>query len=263
MKLRYSYATQEEIPAGYEALYTESGGKWLLTGVEGLKTPEDVSRLQESLRKEREDHKQAKTRLAAFGDIDGDELQTKLDRLDELEKTGGTIDDTKIDELVEARIVTRLNPLKRELAKAVEDKETLEAQNKDYSAKERRRVIGDSVRKAGKAAKMIDSAVADAELLALNNFEVMEDGTVATEDGTPVDIWLTDMKESRPHWWPQSEGAGASGNPGGGQGGTNPWSKAGWNMTAQGKYVREHGMAKAEQMAKAAGSKVGATSPAA
>ena len=41
----------------------------------------------------------------------------------------------------------------------------------------------------------------------------------------------------------------------------NPWSLKGWNLTKQGAYVKEHGMAKAELAAKAANSRVGATRP--
>ncbi|OSI70867.1 hypothetical protein [Bradyrhizobium canariense] len=41
----------------------------------------------------------------------------------------------------------------------------------------------------------------------------------------------------------------------------NPWSKAGWNLTAQGSLIRAIGLEKAQGIAKAAGSYVGATKP--
>ncbi|UZT28678.1 hypothetical protein pD_gene0071 [Vibrio phage 033B] len=260
MKLKYSYLTKEEIPAGYEALYTEAGGKWVLTGVEGLKTPEDVATLQESLRKERNDHKETKGKLAKFGEMDADELVTKLDRLEELEATGGKVDDEKIDELVEKRIVTRLRPLERERDKLKGEKEGLETQVSDFQAADRRRTIQDAVRGACKKAKVIDHAVADAEMLGEAQLEVQEDGSVTTKDGIDVDIWLTDVKQNRPHWWAPSQGGGAGGG-NGGQGGENPWSKGNWNRTAQAAYVQQHGMDKAKQMAAQAGSAVGAVTP--
>jgi hypothetical protein len=40
---------------------------------------------------------------------------------------------------------------------------------------------------------------------------------------------------------------------------TNPWSKEGWNVSAQGKLVLSMGEAKAAQIAEAAGCKIGST----
>jgi hypothetical protein len=44
---------------------------------------------------------------------------------------------------------------------------------------------------------------------------------------------------------------------------SNPWSKASWNVSAQGKLIREIGLQAASSIAKSAGSFVGATKPAA
>jgi hypothetical protein len=41
----------------------------------------------------------------------------------------------------------------------------------------------------------------------------------------------------------------------------NPWSERAWNISAQGRYVREHGMDKARETAAKVGSRVGATKP--
>ena len=40
----------------------------------------------------------------------------------------------------------------------------------------------------------------------------------------------------------------------------NPWGQA-WNLTRQGQYIREHGEAKAAELAARVGSKIGATKP--
>lgn len=42
----------------------------------------------------------------------------------------------------------------------------------------------------------------------------------------------------------------------------NPWSRERWNITAQGKFARDHGMALAAVYAHAAGVEIGATHPA-
>ena len=62
--LELIYNSTEEIPSGFESLYTEKDGKWHLTGIKGMKTSDDVTKLQTSLRKERDDHKKTKDRLA-------------------------------------------------------------------------------------------------------------------------------------------------------------------------------------------------------
>lgn len=47
----------------------------------------------------------------------------------------------------------------------------------------------------------------------------------------------------------------------GSQDGTNPWSKAGWNLTRQGQIVREKGSDTAKRMAESVGSSLGAIAP--
>jgi hypothetical protein len=42
---------------------------------------------------------------------------------------------------------------------------------------------------------------------------------------------------------------------------SNPWSKEGWNVSAQGKLVKAIGEAKADGIAQAAGCKIGSTKP--
>jgi len=90
---------------------------------------------------------------------------------------------------------------------------------------------------------------------------VAKENARGVEAGITPDIWLTDMKEKRPHWWPTSQGGGAGGGAGGSGGGSNPWGAKSWDLDAQGAMVRQD-RAKAERMAKAAGSKIGAIAPA-
>jgi hypothetical protein len=73
---------------------------------------------------------------------------------------------------------------------------------------------------------------------------------------------LTEMQETKTHWWPGSQGGGARGSQGGGGfSGKNPWSAEGWNMTEQGSYLKAHGKDRAEKMAQAAGTSLGGRRP--
>lgn len=259
----------EGVPEALHAFYTEQDGKFVLQ-VTGLPSQGDVTRLNEALRKERGDHNALKDRVKLLGDRRIEDVVTELERIPELEATQGTIDEDKVNTLVEARIKARVGPVERERDQL---KTQVEAKDKvigEFEAKDRTRTIHDKVREAAGKAKLLPEAVEDALLLADRVFEV-EDGTgrVVTKDNVGVTpgiepaAWFTDMQPSRPHWWGPSTGGGAGGQRGGaGDATTNPFTHENWNLTTQGELVRTD-RAKAEQLAKAAGTTIGGQRPAA
>ncbi len=269
MAIKATVENLDDVPSHFHELYTESNGVYVLTGVEGIKPQAEFDRVYGSLTKERNDHKQAKTALAAFnafGDIGT--LQAALDRIPELEAAAaGKLDDVAINKLVETRIGTKLAPVERErqalAAKLAETQGVIE----QYVAKERTRSIHDTLREVLKKHEGFQpSAFDDAAMLAERVFEVDEDGRVTAKEGvgcTPgvdVAVWLTEMQTKRPHWWGTSSGGGAKGSQGGGGTGPNPFSADGWNLTLQGQMIREN-PARAEQMARSAGTSVGGGRP--
>lgn len=257
----------EGVPEALHGFYVERDGKFHLQ-VTGLPTQADVTRLNEALRKERNDHQQLKDRVKLLGERRIEDVVTELERIPELEAGQGQVDDDKINQMVEARIKSRLGPVERERdglrTQVTEKDKTIEG----FQAKERTRAIHDKVRAAATKAKLLPEAVEDALLLADRVFEV-EDGTerVVTRDGVGVtpgiepEAWFSDMQPKRPHWWGPSQGGGGRGN-GGGGGDTsnNPFTHAGWNLTEQGKLVNAD-RAKAEQLARAAGTTIGGARP--
>ncbi len=272
MKLKLSYEKREDVPDGYEELYDEVDGKFVLTGVEGMKTDADITRLQTSLTNERKEHKATKAKLTAYDGLDPDEVRTKLDTIEELEAkvaaSTGKTDDAAIERLVESRVKRVLAPVERErdtlkakLAETGQEVETLKTTNK----KDR---IDRAVSKVAADMKVVSHAIDDVSLLASTVFEVSEDGEVVTKElpgltpGLTPALWMKDMQEKRPHWWAASVGGGANGS-GLPKGQANPWSAKSWNLTEQGKVIREHGADKANQLAKQAGVVVGASRPAA
>lgn len=265
--LKVSYATEDEIPTAYRDLFTEQSGKFILTGVQGIKTQADVDRLQDSLRKEREDHKKTKSLLSGFEGLDADEIRAKLDRFAELEAAaGGKLDEAKINEMVEARLNSRTAPLQREITKLKEtlgERETVVA---ELTTREKTRKIHDHIRQAASKAKLRDSAIEDALLIGERVMDIDESGNVVTREGvgaTPginAEVWLTEQQNIRPHWWPDSVSPGAKGG-GGALSGKNPFSAEHWNMTEQGRLVTEN-RTKAEQMAASAGTTIGGPRPA-
>jgi hypothetical protein len=230
----------------------------------------DVVRLTTSLSKERDAHKQTKTKfapLAALGDIA--ELQAKLDRIPELEAAAeGKLDETKLGAIVESRLKSKLAPVERERDLLKTQVVELGATITGFQTEKKQRSIADHIRGAiGKTTGFQPAAVEDAIVFGERMLEVDDDGRVVTKDGVGVTpgvdatVWLTEMQTKKPHWWGPSAGGGARGaGAGNGGGGANPFTAEGWNMTAQGTMIREN-RARAEQMAKSAGTTIGGPKP--
>lgn len=273
MALSTSHEKIEDIPEAFRALYTEQDGAFVLTGISGVKSQADIDRIHSSLVKERDDHKATKTTLHTWDGMDHKEVTSKLDRFAELEVAAkGNKDemDTKLEELTEARVLTRLAPVERDNKTLKTRCDELEKIATTLQVEKTRRIIGDQVLEACVKSKVVDEARADVQMLAAQVMEVGDDGkTVLTKEniygvtpGLAPDVFLTEMQPKRQHWWPKTVGGGAPGSGDTfGAGGTNPWSAEGWNMTKQGEYFRENGIEKSEQMAKAAGTTMGGKRP--
>lgn len=269
MALKAEYASINEVPEEFRTLYSEVSGKAVLTGVEGIKPMSDFERVNEALRKERDDHKKTRERFSGWGDLNPDETLAKLDRIAELEQAaGGKLDDTAIDKIVETRIQSRLGPVERERKRIEAELQAEREKRGGLETRLRQTAIRDSVMKAAVTDKVVDSAIDDVLLLADRVFDVSEDGKVIVRNdvgfvpGTTPSEWLADMRAKRPHWWPTTRGGGANGSNMTEGGGANPWSADGWSLTKQGEILRTKGREAAERMAAQAGSAIGATQPA-
>lgn len=268
-QIEISYADEASVPAAYKGLYTEKDGKWTLTGVKGMKTDTDVSKLSEALRKERNDHKAIRDTIKSkFGERTLDQVVADLDRIPELEALaeGNNNDPKKIDELVERRIKSRLAPLERELGTVKGQLTEATGIIDGYKGKDRTRAIHDAIRAAGTKAKVLPAAMEDALEISTRLFDIDDSGAVIIKDnvgftpGSDPTAWFIDMQQKRPHWWGPSEGGGS--RPGGGANGQkNPWAHDTWNMTEQAALFRAD-PARANALAAAAGTTIGGLKPA-
>lgn len=260
----------EGIDERYHDLYTEKNGKFELTGIEGMKTEADVTRLSSALEKERNDHKGTKKKFEVFADRKPEEILADLDSIPALKAAAeGKLDDAKINDLVEKRIGAKLGPVERKLKEASQQLAERDEVISGFQIKERRRTIHDAVRDAfGKEKGIQTSALDDALMNAESMFEINDEGKPVTKDnvgvtpGVDAIVWLKDMQQKRPHWWGPTGGGGASGNNGGGGAGSgnNPFSHEHWNMGEQGKMILGN-RSRAEMLAKAAGTTIGGGRP--
>lgn len=267
------YAEEKDIPEAFKSLFTKNGDRWVLNveipGIDGVKSFLDFEKMNNSLRKERGDHKLLKDKMKLLGDRSIEDVIALLDRIPELEaelEAAGGGDPDKIEKLVEARIKSKLAPVERELTSTKTALETANATLKNYEAEKVTRTIHDAVRSASAKAKLLPEALEDALMLAERVFEVTDDGKVLVKENSGYGLgldaagWFTELQQKRPHWWGPSGGGGAGGNRTNGSGITNPWTSANWNMTEQGRIMREN-PAQANALATAAGTKVGGLRP--
>lgn len=267
MALKAIIESLDEIDERFHELYTEKGGKFEFTGVEGFKTQADIDRLQTALSKERNEHRIARDRMSLFGDRKPEDILAALDRIPELEAAAaGKLDDSKLNEIVETRIKSRIAPLEREKGTLSQTVAQLTESLTAYQQREIQRSVHDEIRKAATTAHLLPEALEDALMFAERVFEVDETGRVQVRDGfgftpgTDATTWFSELQSKRPHWWGSSQGGGATGSKGNLSGVSNPWSLAHWNMTEQGKIYKENRQ-RAESLAKSAGTTIGGPKP--
>ncbi len=278
--LKTSYDKIDEIPEAYRDLFVERNGKFDLVGVEGIKTQQDIDKLQEAARKEREAHRETKEKLAKFADVDPDALPGMLEELKEAQAklatltAEGKLNETAIDDRIQAAVNRAVGPVTRDkeaLARQVEAQKKIVAEKEGIVAKleaeKQQEKVQNSIRAALLDAKVLPSAVEDAVLVGERMFELVDGKLVTRPDigitpGLAPKEWAKDMMQTRPHWWPASVGGGAQGGKGGSSSlKENPWSKEGWSLTKQGQAVKELGPEKAAELAARVGSKLGDTHP--
>lgn len=272
--LRLKHKTKEEIPQEYVGLYTEKDGEWHFTGVDGIKTQADIDRLQTAIQKEREEHKGTKEKLKGWEGLDRTEVDARLARLAELEVAlEGSVPkaemEKKLDQMAELRVKNRLMPVEREREQLKTQLAEAEKALATLTAERNQRIVHDKVREAAIAAKVLPDVLPDVLLLADNVFALGENNELLTKEnpygvdpGLTPESFFTTQQEKRGYWWPPSQGGGSKGTVKTPMGGVNnPWSPDSWNLTEQGRVVKEHGMEKAQQLAKMAGTTVGGPKP--
>ncbi len=141
----------EGLPEVVHEHFVEKDGKFEIQ-VNGMKTVGDVTRVQESLRKERVDHKATKGKLAIFGERTPEsieELVTSNEELTiQLEAAGADSDEDKkvaLDKAIEHGVGIRLRPVQRELDKFKTENEALSGENKGLRGNATKAAIRKSV----------------------------------------------------------------------------------------------------------------------
>lgn len=270
LTLKREYATEGDIPAEVKALYAEQDGVFVLQAtIEGMRTQEDVNRVQNALRSEREAHQALKDRFGQLpAELDVETLQADLDELAELRASkdakGGKLSEEQIEEIVGRRLARQLGPVERERDQLRTQLSEVEGERDQLRGTIQTGNLHSRLREEAIKAKVADTAIEDVLVFGERVFQFDEDGALVPKEGsklaagTTPSEWIESLRETKPHLFPLSSGSGARGS-GGGAGGRNPWSKDHWNLTEQGKYIQSKGEEAAKRMAESVGSFIGAT----
>lgn len=208
--------------------------------------------LQEQLDKAKNDRKF----YEELGGEDG--VKKLLDFKKKLEKDESTklLAEGKHDEWFDKRTAALRGEYEQKLTKQAELLTEREQQLAATNDRLARVMIQNDVQNAARTAGVVPSAVADIELVAMNTFEFDpehdrhvikdKDGVVLLgKDGqNPKSLgeWLDEQKESRRHWWPQSQGAGAAGGAGGRAGAPDMKAIGQMSMSEYNEYRKKQGM---------------------
>jgi hypothetical protein len=242
MTIKALYESETEIPEAFRELFVEKNGKFEVQ-IEGMKTVADVERVQAVVRKLTDEKKALKDQLSAYGEHKAEDVQTKLLEYDVLKaRLDGGADEAKLEEIrkkmenqIKVPLVKELEETRAKLGEALKQVEGL-------NGTLTRGKIESEFRSAASAAKVRSEAIEDI-LRYQDEFELGEGGVQLKNGdgvGTTLSQWLENMKDKRPHWWPEAVGAGSKGSGVAGYTGPNPWAAGQENTTEQGKIIKSN-----------------------
>jgi Skp family chaperone for outer membrane proteins len=256
MALKYELSTLDELDATLHDYYaaTADGSKYVLN-VEGVKPQDEFNKVYGALEKERNDLKQLKQKLNAFGDLEPDSVKSQLARIQELEELakGSAIDDAKLDSMVNARLQAKISPVEAEKKALAEKLSEYESKLKELELKDRQRRMSDEFNAQIKAAKIDPRFEETVMLKAERLFVENDEGKFLTkEDYLPFDVWLQQQQATSSYWWGETTGGGSKGSQGGFRG-ENPFVTG--NYTKQAELFAQNPTL-ATKLAEAAGIKL-------
>lgn len=216
--IKVSYDSKDEVPEKFAELYSEKDGKFVLSGVDGIKTQDDVDKVQEALRKERELKKAAEAKLTAYDGIEADGLREQLDELARLRTTGGKVEDDEIEKIVSERLKLDKAKHEREVEKLTNQLTQAQEERTNLVNEKNKSLVERKLREV--ASPLVNEAAMNDVLFRASIFEVTEDGSVVTKEGVGVTpgqdpaAWLDETIKTNTHWTKTTKGAGARGNSG-------------------------------------------------
>jgi hypothetical protein len=220
--MEFEFIEDEQVRAKAKAAYEESIRK-VNEGIQA-KIDEAVSGLRAKNEELLGEKKKIQEKLSQFADItDPQEAVKALKFLNESEEAQ-MIRDGRVDELIGKKTAQMKLDYENQLKEVTAKLEETANQATTYKTRYERKLIDDNLRDAAIRAGIRPEAIADVLLRGSQLFTLGKDGSLEArnEKGelrknsegsviTPA-VWLEDLKTSAPHYWPSSDGVGASGS---------------------------------------------------
>lgn len=196
-----------------------------------------VSNATSGLTKNRDDLLREKKELQAkfedsqkqWGGLDPEVVKNLVARMQNDEETK-LIAEGKVDEVIQRRTGAMKKDLDSRLEAALKKSGEFESEVRKRDERIRTLLVEGAISSAASKVGLVPHALDDAVMRAKNHFSLADDGGVVARDGagalimgkdgrTPMTVaeWLDGMRETAPHWFPPSEGAGATGGSGAGR----------------------------------------------
>lgn len=172
-------------------------------------TAEDIVKLTEALKKERNDHAEATKAL-----------KVATARVAELEALDPSANPSQVLEQIKAAVAAGVAVKSAELqARVAELEATTTAKDAELTTVKgtlTQRTVEMQVREACHQHKVKSESIADLLTFAtIDGLTLNEQGEVATKDGADIAAWIDSQKAAHPWAWPVARGTGARGDSGG------------------------------------------------
>lgn len=218
-------ASTEGLPEFLSDAVIEQDGKFLLDETK-IKTQKDLDTYKTALEKRTEERIQKE--MARFKNIDPDKYQDLMQELEQHRTKD--IDPEKL----EKALSSKLGPLQARLQETEEALKVYREKAESYEKETKRNAIASALRKSVGDSVACEAAFEDLQRRADGVFDLADDGKPYGPDGLKPESWILKLKETAPHLFKPTQGAGA----GGGKGGINnkPSGPPEWLKSATGQH---------------------------
>jgi hypothetical protein len=276
----YLVENLEEIPESLRPWYVEGeDGQSMRLLVDGVAPKSKLEEFRDNNKELNQRLAEAERQMTVYRALaeDPDKLKQEYERLQKLEqrfKNKELIESEGFEKAVEQRTAEMKSASEGQIRVLSEALNKRESELQAALRENEQIIISRALTDAALAAGVVPAAIPDVlsrgtrDGWVLNEKKVpimMRNGEIVFGDNavdplTPREWASRTLRDSAPWFFNQASGTGASGaNIAGGS--INPWTATHWNVTKQSEFMQKEGIAKAEQMAKAAGSSLTAIHP--
>ena len=235
--LEITYQSLTDVPEAFQELYSEKDGAFVLTGINGVKSEDDVKnalKARDNVKIELSEHK---AELLKFKDIDVDKYKSALDENELLKAHKAGDKEFNLKTLFDARLQNAKKENDEHVRRLTE--ENTSYKDKIHSA-EKQSLINKLIEgKVNDSDKKMVRIFLDTQLDRIDD-DYLSNGKHGYDAGqSPQQVFDNAFKEN-PHWAIPSQSGKLTGSSANNNGIVNPFDKSTRNVTHQHKLISEN-----------------------